>query len=146
MTTQTDWLADRVAHIKGLKSPSEQQQLLVLLAEKPQRDENDEKKLKAIIRAEKATERASRARVAAAALIQKEKDAARKARDHEMYKAAGLLGMAGLLDKQTGKPLMDAAELLGGLLGLAHVSTNDPELRQQWREAGAAMLAQTKKE
>jgi hypothetical protein len=39
------WLKDRVAYLKGLKSRSEQQELLVLLAEKANRNAQDDKKL-----------------------------------------------------------------------------------------------------
>lgn len=144
MTTESEWLKDKIAHIKGLKSPSEQQQLLVLLTEKPVRDDNDKRKLSAIIRAEKAAERATKARVAASALIQREKKAAalaaRKARTHELCESAGLMGLAGLVDTTTGKPTIDRAELLGALLGLASVPADDPR-RGQWRQAGAARLA-----
>lgn len=146
MTTETEWINDRVAYIKGLKAPSEQQQLLVLLAEKPTPDASDRKKLTAIIRAEKATERAAKARSAAAALIHAEKRAAaaaaRKARTHELCESAGLLGLAGLVDTDTGKPTIDRAELLGALLGLAGVPADDPR-RNQWRQAGAARLSQS---
>jgi len=84
MPAETDWVRDKIIYIKGLKAPSEQQQLLVLLTEKPIRTSTDEKKLAAIIRAEKAAEKAAKARTAATALIQAEKRAAalaeRKAR------------------------------------------------------------------
>ncbi|HUG60152.1 MAG TPA: hypothetical protein VL002_18130, partial [Candidimonas sp.] len=107
MTTD-QWLTDRVAYLKGLKSRSEQQELLVLLTEKPNRDANDERKIAAIIRADKAAERATKARLAATAMIQSEKKAAaiaaRKARTHELCKSAGLLGLAGLVNTETGKP------------------------------------------
>ncbi|HGV3876173.1 TPA: hypothetical protein ACNG0X_004922, partial [Escherichia coli] len=33
MTNREDWLSAKIAYINGLKSPSEQQRLLVLLAE-----------------------------------------------------------------------------------------------------------------
>ena len=39
------WLKDRVAYLKGLKSRNEQQELLVLLAEKSNRNTQDDKKL-----------------------------------------------------------------------------------------------------
>ena len=48
------WLKDRVAYLKGLKSRNEQQELLVLLAEKSNRNAQDDKKLNAIVKAEKA--------------------------------------------------------------------------------------------
>jgi hypothetical protein len=41
-----EWLKDRVAYLKGLKSRNEQQELLVLLAEKANRNAQDDKKLK----------------------------------------------------------------------------------------------------
>lgn len=34
MTNREEWLSVKIAYINGLKSPSEQQRLLVLLAEK----------------------------------------------------------------------------------------------------------------
>lgn len=151
MPTETDWLRDKIAYIKGLKAPSEQQQLLVLLTEKPVRTNTDEKKLAAIIRAEKAAEKAAKARIAATALIQAEKRAAalaeRKARTHELCQSAGLMGLAGLVDTKTGTPTIDKAELLGALLGLVAVPTNDAR-RMQWKQAGATMLAkiETKQE
>lgn len=144
MPTETDWLRDKIVYIKRLKAPSEQQQLLVLLTEKPIRTNTDEKKLAAIIRAEKAAEKAAKARIVATALIQAEKRAAalaeRKARTHELCQSAGLMGLAGLVDTKTGKPTIDKAELLGALLGLAAAPRNDPR-RIQWKQAGAAMLA-----
>jgi len=144
MTTESEWLKDKISYIKGLKSPSEQQQLLVLLADMPVLDANDKKKLAAIIRAEKAAERAAKARTAATVLIQAEKRAAaaaeRKARTHELCESAGLMGLAGLVDTKTGKPTIDRAELLGALMGLAAVAADDPR-RSQWRQAGAARLA-----
>jgi len=44
------WLKDRVAYLKGLKSRNEQQELLVLLAEKSNRNAQDDKKLNAIVK------------------------------------------------------------------------------------------------
>jgi len=140
----SQWLSARVAYIKGLKSPSDQQALLALLAEKTDRTPQDEKKLAAIVRAEKAAIRAAKARQEVASLINAERKAAaeaeRKARDHEMYQAAGLLSLAGLVDKKTGKPTVDKGELLGALLGLAKVPPTDPR-RTEWKRAGDAVLA-----
>lgn len=68
-----EWLNDRVKYLKGLKSRNEQQEWLVLLAEKPNRNAQEDKKLNAIIRAEKASLRATKARQEAANLINAEK-------------------------------------------------------------------------
>ena len=59
MTNREDWLSAKIAYINGLKSPSEQQRLLVLLAEKKNRTTTDEKTLSALIRAEKTAEKAA---------------------------------------------------------------------------------------
>jgi hypothetical protein len=138
------WLVSRVAYLKGLKSRTDQQELLVLLAEKTDRTPKDEKNLAALVKAEKANVRAAKARQEAASLINAERKAAaeaeRKARDHEMYQAAGLLSLAGLVDKKTGKPLMDRGELLGALLGLAKLPADNPK-RAEWKRAGDALLA-----
>lgn len=137
------WMTARVTYLKGLKSRSDQQELLVLLAEKTGRTPQDDKKLAALVRAEKASMRAAKARQEAANLINAERKAAaeaeRKARDHELYQAAGLLSLAGLVDKKTGKPTMDRGQLLGALLGLAKVPQDDPR-RAEWKRAGDTLL------
>ena len=139
-----EWLKDRVAYLKGLKSKNEHQELLVLLAEKPNRTAQDDKKFNAIIRAEKASQRATKARQDAARLINEENRAAAKAeraaRTHELCNSAGLLILAGLVDTKSGQPIIDA-ELLGALLGLAKVPTEDPR-RKEWKRAGDSMLTE----
>ena len=142
---ENHWLKTRVAYLEGLKSISEQQELLVILAAKIDRTPQDDKKLAALVRAEKASVRAAKARQEATNLINAERKAIaeteRKARDHEMYQAAGLLSLAGLVDKKTGKPTVDRGQLLGALLGLAKVPQDDPR-RVDWKRAGDAMLAE----
>ena len=138
---QDDWLTARLAYLRGLKAPNDHQRLLMLLTDKPQRTANDERKLAALVKAEKAAERAQKARAQAARIINAEKDAARKARDRELYNAAGLLILAGLVDTKTGVPNLDRGELLGALLGLAQVPTND-QRRAEWKRAGDALLAE----
>lgn len=141
------WLAAKINYIKTLKTPNAQQQLLLLLAEKPNLENSDKKKLTILVKAEKAIDRANKARTSAAAMIQSEKKAEVKAlrakRTHELCESAGLMSMAGLIDKITGKPTIDIAELLGALLGLAAVPANDSR-RNQWRQAGHALLEKQK--
>jgi hypothetical protein len=141
---ENKWLTARVAYLQGLKSLSDQQELMVMLSEKTNRTALDEKKLVALVRAEKASVRAAKARQEATNMINAERkaiaEADRKARDHEMYQAAGLLSFAGLVDKKTGKPTVDRGQLLGALLGLAKVPQDDPR-RIEWKRAGDAMLS-----
>lgn len=135
-----EWLTARIAYLRGLKSPSDQQRLLLLLADKTERSNDDNRKLSALVKAEKAAERAQKAKANAARIVNAEKAAERKARDRELYQAAGLLILAGLVDSKTGRPTVDRGELLGALLGLAKVPLDD-QRRSEWKRAGDALLA-----
>lgn len=140
----SDWVQARVAYLRGLKSPNDQQRLLLLLTDKETRTPDDERKLAALVRAEKASERAQKARADAARIINADKAIERKARDHELYQAAGLLILAGLVDTKTGMPNLDRGALLGGLLSLAKVRPDDPSFAQ-WKTDGDALLADKSK-
>ena len=135
-----EWLEDRVAYIRGLKSPNDHQRLLLLLNEKKGATDDDRRKLVALVKAEKAAEKAQRAKASVAKIVNAEKLAERKRRDHELYQSAGLFILAGLVDTKTGKPNLDRGELLGALLGLAKVPADDPR-RDDWKRAGDALLA-----
>jgi len=141
---QDDWLNGRLAYLRGLKHPSDHQRLLLLLAEKPDRTPEDERKLTALVRAEKAAERAQKARANAARIVNAEKLVERKARDRELYNAAGLMILAGLVDSKTGMPILDRGELLGALMELSRVAPED-ERKAQWKRKGDALLAERMK-
>lgn len=140
-----EWLEDRVAYIRGLKSPNDHQRLLLLLNDKKDATDDDRRKLVALIRAEKAAEKAQRAKASVAKIVNAEKLAERKNRDHQLYQSAGLLILAGLVDTKTGKPTLDRGELLGALLGLAKVPADDVR-RSDWKRAGDALIAERVKE
>ena len=138
---QDDWLKGRLAYLQGLKTPSDHQRLLLLLADKPDRTPEDERKLLALVRAEKAAERAQKARANAARIVNAEKLSVRKARDRALYNAAGLMILAGLVDSRSGMPVLDRGELLGALMELSRVSPED-ERKTQWKRNGDALLAE----
>lgn len=144
ITDPEEWLRDRVAYLKGVKNKSEAQELLVLLFGKAGRTDQEDRKLVALVKAEKAAVKAAKARTAAIKLIQDDKrkaaEAERKARNHEMFMAAGLLSLAGFVDKKTGKPTRDRGEILGALLALS--KTTDPQRWASWKQTGDALLAQ----
>ena len=140
-----EWLEDRVAYIRGLKSPNDHQRLLLLLNEKKGATDDDRRKLVALVKAEKAAEKAQRAKASVAKIVNAEKRAVRKRRDHELYQSAGLLILAGLVDTKIGKPTIDRGELLGALLGLAQIPSDDSR-RRDWKRAGDALLAERGKE
>ena len=132
-----EWLTDRVAYLKRLKARTEHQQLLVLLAEKPDRSAADNQILAALIRLEQANDRAAQARVAAAKLIRDGKRRSakeeRKARAHRLIRQGVLFDLAGLAHRGRG-------ELLGLLLAAA--KTDDPNRWAHWKEAGEALLTE----
>jgi len=139
-----EWQAERLKILRGLKSPTDHQKLLLALADNPSPTPEDAAKLKALWKAERAAVRARDLRSAATKIVNAEKQAERKARDRELYNAAGLLILAGLVDTKTGKPTIDRAELLGALLGLAKVPAADSR-RSEWRRAGEARFAEQTK-
>ncbi|MFT9440080.1 MAG: conjugal transfer protein TraD [Lacticaseibacillus paracasei] len=117
-----EWIIERIEHIRNKKSPSDQQRLLVLLAEKDDKTPKEEQDLKALVRAEKAVARLEKAAEKVASsktkvskILKAERSAKEKARTHELIKSAGLLIKAGLVDSATGKPLWDREELLEDL-------------------------------
>lgn len=132
-----EWLQQRVTYLKSLKARTEHQQLLVLLAEKPDRSAGDNQLLAALVRLEQANDRAARARVAAAKLIQDGKRRSakeeRKARAHRLIRQGVLFDLAGLAHRGRG-------ELLGLLLAAA--KTDDPQRWAHWQEIGDALLAE----
>lgn len=143
MEKREQWLAARVHYVRGLKSPSEQQRLLVVLAEKMDRTAQEERTLTLLVNAERSAVKAQDARAKVTSLLQAEKRAearaARKARDHALYQSAGLLIMAGLVDSGTGAPVDDAAALLGALASLNDLPRDNPKW-QEWRRKGSERL------
>lgn len=131
---QNDWLSNRVTYIQALKKPSEQQELLALLFEKPNRSAEEQKQLDILVKAERAGERAAQARVEAASLINQRKDEARKARTHRLITQGLLLDFSGLDD-------VDRGAVLGGLLSLREAMA-DPEKMSVWKRRGDELLAQ----
>jgi len=149
------WLTARLAYLRGLEAPSEQQRQLLLLVDKLRRTDADSRILAALIKAEAAAERAQRARTEAARLAARDEEATRileainreaasREHDQELHNAAELLILAGLVDSGTHAPAFDPGELLGALLGLAEVPAEDPR-RHEWKRAGEALLAEKRK-
>ena len=137
MATKEEWITARLAYLRGLKAPTEMQRLLMLLADKPDRTPEEDKKLNALVRAEKAAEFAAKAKSDAANLINAEKkaqaEAERKARTKRLIELGALFGLAGL-DGQ------DRGALLGALLGMANVK--ESERWANWKRQGDALLAE----
>ena len=134
-TTAVDYLNRKLAYLKGLKAPTQAQQLLILLAEKPDRTAEEKKQLAVLLRAERAADRARTAQLQAAKLLGQRKDAERKARNHRLILQGLLIELAGLNE-------WDRGELLGALVALRESHNVPPERRQQWKQRGDALLAE----
>jgi len=134
-TTTVDYLNRKLAYLKGLKAPTQAQQLLILLAEKPDRTAEENKQLAVLLHAERAADRARATQLQATKLLGQRKDAERKARNHRLIVQGLLIEWAGLND-------WDRGELLGALVALRESQNVPPERRQQWKQRGDTLLAE----
>ena len=73
------YLDDLVKRFKGFKSPNDMQKLIVLLGEKDNRNDDDNRKLSVLLKAEKKADQLVKARADARRLIDADKSKARKA-------------------------------------------------------------------
>ena len=139
MQQEQDWLANRLAYIRGLKHPTKQQELLLLLGETPPDNSEDEKTLRTLIKAEKAVIAADKAKADVTRRLNAAAKAADKQRTHELIQSGLLMVAAGLVDKKTGKPKIDRAELVGALTSLAKLPPQH-ERRSSWRQEGQQII------
>lgn len=133
---KTDWLAGHITHLSNLKAPTETQKLLILLAGKKDRDAKEERTFAALVKSEKALERAKKARAEVAGLLADEKKKAAKAeragRTHKLIQLGLLFSYVGLDDAPR--------DFLAGLLMTGARMDADP--RQQLGRLGATLLAE----
>lgn len=143
MPSNKEWIAQHATKLEKLTKLNTNQQTFMELAGKSKRTALEQKLFKNALDMEKATQKMEKLRAQSAMLKSTTKKAARKARDHELYNSAGLLIMADLVDTTTGQPMIDKAELLGALMGLAKVPSDDPR-RKEWKRVGQEKLASVK--
>lgn len=127
-----------IAHLKGFKSPSKQQQMLLELAGKTERTKDEERKLAVLMKAELSARKALEAKSKVKAIFRtEEKQRAaeeRKARNHRLILQGTLFDLAGMGDWSRG-------EMMGALLAVAK-SGQEAGRRQAWKQAGDALLAE----
>ncbi|MEW6341884.1 MAG: conjugal transfer protein TraD [Paraburkholderia sp.] len=126
------WINERLTQLRSHKALSDHQRMLLLLADKPVRTEDEERKLAALIKAERAAERAQKARASASRIINAEKLAERKTRDQRSILKAALVDWAVLEGR-------DLGELLGALLEFTE--SGMAEDRARWKQQGDTLLA-----
>jgi hypothetical protein len=129
------WEEKRVQYIDGLRKPSEAQQLLAILFKKTDRTEAENKKLAALVKAEKANERALNANATITKMMNGEKEEARRARTHRLVQQGILFDLVGLDTRSRG-------EMLGALIAAAASVKTNPEHWASWKVKGDALLAE----
>ena len=77
-TIDTEYLNDLVKRFEGYKSPTDTQQLIILLGNKDNRSDDDNRKLSVLLKAEKKADQLAKARADARRLLDAEKAKARK--------------------------------------------------------------------
>ena len=83
-TVDDDYLDNLVQRFKGFKSPNDTQKLIILLGEKDNRSDDDNRKLSVLLKAERKADQLVKARADARRLIDAEKGKQRKARTRRM--------------------------------------------------------------
>lgn len=78
-TINTDYLDELVKRFKGFKSPNDTQQLIIILGEKDNRSEDDNRKLAVLMKAERKADQLAKARADARRMVDADKAKARKA-------------------------------------------------------------------
>lgn len=147
MTSKQKWLDERVAELKLNKRQTRSQKDLIRLAEISKPLKQEANALVMLIKAEQAQDEHVKLKSAANNLLKASESRirqhARSERSHELIKAAGLMSLAGLVDKVTGTPLMDQAVLVGALQSLARVTPKDKRWND-WKARGEVLLADGK--
>jgi len=128
---KSDWLAGHLVFLKGLKSPSEAQQLLLLLVVKKDLTPKEKATLDTLLAGEKAEEKAKAARAAVNVLLTTSRDDARRVRNHKLIELGLLFDFAGL-------DTLPRHALMGMLLEAKKVGANQLKF---WTESGAEFLA-----
>ena len=125
-----DWLASHITHLSALKAPTDAQKLLLLLAAKT-RTAAEERTFSAIVKSEKAQERAKKAQAEVASLLATEASAERKARTHKLIQLGLLFSYAGIENAPR--------EFLAGLAVFG--TKMDESMKRQVMALGADLLA-----
>lgn len=128
------WEEKRIQYIEGLSKPNEAQQLLMLLFKKTNRTDLENKKLAALVKAEKANERALTANAAITKMMNGAKEDERRARNHRLIEQGVLFDLVGLDARSRG-------EMLGALIAAVASAKNNPEHWASWKIKGDALLS-----
>lgn len=103
---EQEWADNRVAYIKGLKAPTDMQRAILELYGKAGRSSAENRQLDALLKAEKANEKAEEARAKAYKVLNARREDERKARTRELIELGGVVA---LVEFPTDKGLLAGA-------------------------------------
>lgn len=98
-----EYLSELVTKFKAYKKPNETQQLIVLLGDKTNRTDEDNRKLTILLKAEKKAEQLAKARADARNLLNEEKAKVRKAEARKKIVWGGALKTASKKDAEVAR-------------------------------------------
>lgn len=133
---RNDWITDRLAYLRALKTPSAAQRMLLQLADLPERSRQEEREFKALLQLERVNERAEKAKVRAYKIVREKEDAGRRQRTRRLIELGALFDLAGIGD-------VDRGVLLGGLIEIAEDfrAPTSGRVQARFKARGDALLA-----
>lgn len=136
MDTNDAWHRSRIAYLRGLRRPSKDQRLLLELIDLNSGSAEDEEKIEALWRVERAAARLDDARIKSRRLVYGEKVSARKARTHKLVQLGLLVHKAELH--------LDHGLALGALMDCAQRlrQPGGQDLADRWKSAGDKAIAE----
>lgn len=136
MDTNDAWHRSRIAYLRGLRRPSKDQRLLLELIDLHSGSAEDEEKIEALWRVERAAARLDDARVKSRRLVYGEKVSARKARTHKLVQLGLLVHKADMH--------LDHGLALGALMDCAQRlrQPGSQDLADRWKSVGDKAIAE----
>jgi len=135
---KAEWLTQHVQYIKGLKSPTATQSLLVELAAIPNPTAHESRQLDKLVRLEKINQRADAMRAEAARMLSARREDQRKARTRELIELGGIVSMVNFP--------VDRGTLTGALLWALDQFGTDDDLQHTLKKRGDTFIAQRENE
>ncbi|OAJ56755.1 hypothetical protein A6V36_33210 [Paraburkholderia ginsengiterrae] len=133
-----EWLTEHVQYIKGLKSPTATQSLLVELAAIPNPTAQESRQLDKLVRLEKINQKADVMKAEAARMLSARREDQRKAHTRELIDLGGVVSTVDFP--------VDRGTLTGALLWALDQFRADGDLQRTLKKRGDAFIAERESE
>ncbi|WP_082902765.1 conjugal transfer protein TraD [Paraburkholderia ginsengiterrae] len=138
MMANAEWLTEHVQYIKGLKSPTATQSLLVELAAIPNPTAQESRQLDKLVRLEKINQKADVMKAEAARMLSARREDQRKAHTRELIDLGGVVSTVDFP--------VDRGTLTGALLWALDQFRADGDLQRTLKKRGDAFIAERESE